>query len=117
MPAWACKGNSPVKVYSQVGMKNDVNLHARSPRGGRGSFFPTSIRAISTYIRSVSANASNIASTVRSAAVLPISNGSLHEDERQREQVVDFLPCSNLDCLEGCDTHQITASIISAAHE
>ncbi|KAG6543390.1 hypothetical protein Mapa_015304 [Marchantia paleacea] len=68
-------------------MKNDVNLHARSPRGGRGSFFPTSIRAISTYIRSVSANASNIASTVRSAAVLPISNGSLHEDERQREQV------------------------------
>ncbi|KAL3693422.1 hypothetical protein R1sor_007073 [Riccia sorocarpa] len=69
-------------------MKNDANLHARSPRGGRsGSFLPNSIRAISTYLRSVSANASNIASTVRSGVALPLPNGSLQEDERQREQV------------------------------
>ncbi|KAL2634216.1 hypothetical protein R1flu_005695 [Riccia fluitans] len=66
-------------------MKNDANLHARSPRGGRGgSFLPTSFRAISTYLRS---NASNIASTVRSGVALPLPNGSLQEDERQREQV------------------------------
>lgn len=87
--AWAC---SRTKIYtkprSQGGMRNDANLLARSPRGGRGSFFPSSLRAISTYLRSVSANASNIASTVRSAAVSPVSTGSLHEDDRQREQVL-----------------------------
>ncbi|CAM6097584.1 unnamed protein product [Calypogeia fissa] len=68
-------------------MRNDANLLARSPRAGRGSFFPSSLRAISTYIRSVSANASNIASNVRSGVASPVSSGTLHEDDRQREQV------------------------------
>lgn len=70
-------------------MRNDAGLHACSPRGGssRGRFFPSSFRAISSYLRSVSANASSIASTVRSAGASVASTVSLAEDERQREQV------------------------------
>ncbi|CAK9256194.1 unnamed protein product [Sphagnum jensenii] len=69
-------------------MRNDADFLPRSPRGGRGSFFPSSIRSISNYLRSVSANASSIAaSTVRRAAVSAASNGALNEDDRQREQV------------------------------
>lgn len=71
-----------------TGMRNDADFHVRSPRGGRGSFFPSSFRTISNYLRSVSANASSIAaSTVRQAAVSAASNGSLNEDDRHREQV------------------------------
>ncbi len=73
------------------GMRNDADFLPRSPRGGRGSFFPSSIRSISNYLRSVSANASSIAaSTVRRAAVSAASNGALNEDDRQREQVSNF---------------------------
>ncbi len=69
-------------------MRNNADVLARSPRGGRGSFFPSSFRTISSYLRSVSANAGSIAaSTVRQAAVSAASNGVLNEDDRQREQV------------------------------
>ncbi|KAG0623769.1 hypothetical protein M758_3G200500 [Ceratodon purpureus] len=79
-------------------MRNDADYHVRSPRGGKFSSFPASIRTISNYLRSVSANASSIAaSTVRQAAVSAASSGSLnHEDDRQREQV----QWSNFDKLE-----------------
>jgi hypothetical protein len=52
-----------------------TKYHVRSPRGGKFSSFPASIRTISNYVRSVSANASSIAaSTVREVAVaaLPV---------------------------------------------
>lgn len=75
-------------------MRNDADYHVRSPRGGKFSSFPASIRTISNYLRSVSANASSIAaSTVRQAAVSAASSGSLnHEDDRQREQVMFTVP-------------------------
>uniref|UniRef100_A0A7I4EFI3 BCAS3 domain-containing protein n=1 Tax=Physcomitrium patens TaxID=3218 RepID=A0A7I4EFI3_PHYPA len=69
-------------------MRNNADYHVRSPCGGKFRSFPSSFRTISNYLRSVSANASIIAaSTVRQAAVSAASNGSLNEDDRQREQV------------------------------
>ncbi|XP_024362578.1 autophagy-related protein 18h [Physcomitrium patens] len=70
-------------------MRNDVDYHVRSSRGGKFSSIPSSFRTISNYLRSVSANASSIAaSTVRQAAVSAASSGSLnHEDDRQREKI------------------------------
>ncbi|CAK9875821.1 unnamed protein product [Sphagnum jensenii] len=69
-------------------MRNDANFLAHGPRGRKGNFFPSSLRTISNYLRSVSANASSIAaSTVGQAAVSATSNGTLNEDDHQREQV------------------------------
>eukprot|EP00249_Psilotum_nudum_P024050 c29073_g1_i1 orf=507-1043(+) len=69
-------------------MRNDAGLHARTPRTGRSSsFFPSPFRAISSYLRNVSSNAGNIATTVRSAGASVTSAISLAEEERQREQV------------------------------
>ncbi|KAG0554174.1 hypothetical protein KC19_12G069500 [Ceratodon purpureus] len=79
-------------------MRNDADYQVRSPRGGKFSSLPSSLRTISNYLRSVSANASSIAaSTVRQAAVSAASSGVFnHEDDRQREQV----QWSNFDNLE-----------------
>ncbi|CAM6025993.1 unnamed protein product [Sphagnum balticum] len=69
-------------------MRNDADFLAHGPRGRKGSFFPSSLRTISNYLCSVSANASSIAaSTVGQAAVSATSNGTLNEDDHQREQV------------------------------
>ncbi|XP_073387126.1 autophagy-related protein 18h isoform X3 [Physcomitrium patens] len=69
-------------------MRNDADNHVHSPRGGKFGSFPSSLRTISKYVRSVSANAGSIAaSTVRQAAVSAASRVSLNEDDRQREQV------------------------------
>ncbi len=72
------------------GMRNDANFLAHGPRGRKGSFFPSSLRTISNYLRNVSANASSIAaSTVGQAAVSATSIGTLNEDDHQREQVTN----------------------------
>lgn len=72
------------------GMRNDADFLAHGPHGRNGSFFPSSLCTISNYLRSVSANASSIAaSTAGQAAVSATSNGTLNEDDHQREQVTN----------------------------
>lgn len=63
-------------------MRNDASTHASSPRASRSSssFF----RSI---LRNVSAGASNLASTVRSAGSSVTSSISIAEEQHQREQV------------------------------
>lgn len=82
-------------------MRNDADYQVRSPRGGKFSSLPSSLRTISNYLRSVSANASSIAaSTVRQAAVSAASSGVFnHEDDRQREQVLTMLYLKGMEVL------------------
>ncbi|KAH9299185.1 hypothetical protein KI387_030867, partial [Taxus chinensis] len=67
------------------GMRNEAGFRSRSSR--KGSFFPTSFRVISSYLKTVSGNASSIASTVCSAGASVASSVSRAEDDHEREQV------------------------------
>lgn len=66
-------------------MRNEVGVRSRSSR--KGSFFPTSFRVISSYLKTVSGNASSIASTVCSAGASVASSVTQTEDDLEREQV------------------------------
>jgi len=69
------------------GMRNDGNNKLQGGRGQRSNrssgFFPTSFRAISSYIRS----ATSVASTLRSAGASVASSISHAEDDSHRDQV------------------------------
>ncbi|KAJ7294956.1 hypothetical protein O6H91_Y222000 [Diphasiastrum complanatum] len=72
-------------------MRNQSGLQGAGGRGGanygRGrKFIPSTLRAISSYLRSVSSNASNIAATVRTAGT-SIASSISQPDEDKREQV------------------------------
>eukprot|EP01018_Ginkgo_biloba_P014183 Gb_13732 [translate_table: standard] len=73
-------------------MRNDAGSQARGRRTGRNgsSFFPSSFRVISSYLKSVSTNASTIASNVRSAGASVASSISHTEDEREQVQWAGF---------------------------
>eukprot|EP01018_Ginkgo_biloba_P011377 Gb_30474 [translate_table: standard] len=66
-------------------MRNAGNkLQGRGQRSSRsGSFFPSSLRAISSYLKS----ATSVASTIRSAGASVASSISLPEDDAHRDQV------------------------------
>ncbi|XP_057817803.2 autophagy-related protein 18g isoform X2 [Cryptomeria japonica] len=66
-------------------MRNEVGVRRRNSR--KGSFFPTSFRVISSYLKTVSGNASSIASTVCSAGASVASSVAHTEDDLEREQV------------------------------
>ncbi|XP_077221211.1 autophagy-related protein 18f-like [Tasmannia lanceolata] len=70
-------------------MKNDVQkLQGGVPRSGRSNgFFPSSLRAISSYLKIVSSGASNVASTVRSAGASVASSIADRDDDAVRDQV------------------------------
>ncbi|XP_077243493.1 autophagy-related protein 18f-like [Tasmannia lanceolata] len=76
-------------LFGVWGMKNDVHkFQGGVPRSGRSNgFFPSSLRAISSYLKIVSSGASTVASTVRSAGASVASSIADREDDSGRDQV------------------------------
>uniref|UniRef100_A0A0D6R1C6 Uncharacterized protein n=1 Tax=Araucaria cunninghamii TaxID=56994 RepID=A0A0D6R1C6_ARACU len=67
-------------------MRNEGGARSRG-RSRKSGFFPTSFRVISSYLKTVSGNASSIASTVCTAGASVASSVSRGEEDREREQV------------------------------
>ncbi|KAL4201538.1 hypothetical protein AMTRI_Chr02g259110 [Amborella trichopoda] len=76
-------------------MRNDEN----KAQGRSNGFFPTSFRAISTYLRIVSSGASSVASTVRLAGASVVNSISDREEDSGRNRVrwagFDKLECKS----------------------
>ncbi|KAJ7563826.1 hypothetical protein O6H91_03G127300 [Diphasiastrum complanatum] len=97
------------------GMRNgDAGFQSARGRGeadygsGRGrKFIPSTWRAISSYLRSVSSNANNIAATVRTASASLASTVSQPDSNEERREQVQWASFDKLELSSGSIRHML----------